>query len=127
MSNRHSGLVEFLADLKEQFGTFGVVARREQETEPASDFYRNDLPIIKIMVDESDNGICLVLASSEQESALKLEDFYQMLARQIEQHPDYSLVISDYFQIDDEHTGRVDLPLAGVEVDENEEALRLLF
>jgi hypothetical protein len=123
MSDRHRGFLEFLEEVTEPFGHFSVVARKQQESNP------NDLPIIEVVADESDNEICLIRgASPDQEGAgLNLEAFHQSLRHKLEQYPDYSLMVSEWFQVDEEHTGRLDMPLDSVEIDENVKVLRLLF
>jgi hypothetical protein len=123
MSGRHRGFLEFLGELTEQFSHFNVVARNQQESD------QNDLPIIEVVVDESDHGISIVRSTppDNKDVALNLGAFYQDLKNEIEQYPDYSLMVTERFQIDEEHKGRLDMPLDSVEVDEDAEVLRLLF
>jgi hypothetical protein len=123
MSGRHDGVLNFLAEVTEQFSHFNVVARKQQDANP------EDLPIIEVVADESDNEICMIRSASpgNEDAALELEVFHQNLRTELEQCPDYSLMVSEWFQIDEEHTGRLDMPLDSVEIDEVAEVLRLLF
>ena len=123
MSGRHGGFLDFLAEVNEQFSHFNVVACKQQDANP------DDLPIIEVVADESDNEICMIRSASpgNKDAVLKLEVFHQNLRNELERYPDYSLMVSEWFQIDEEHTGRLDMPLDSVEIDEDAEVLRLLF
>nr|ART39479.1 J349 [uncultured bacterium] len=37
------------------------------------------------------------------------------------------MMVSEWFQIDDDHTGRVDIPVQDVEVDEDAGVFRVLY
>ena len=63
----------------------------------------------------------------QQDTALDFGAFYEILHLQFEKHPDYSLRVSEYIQIDERHTGRVDMPLESAVIDEDEEVIRLFF
>jgi hypothetical protein len=120
---RHDQLLEFLREMTERFGQFNVVGINQQASNPSS------LPITQVTADDSDSEICLIRGFSKDDgnAPLKLEPFYLSLKNVIEQHSDYSLMVSDWFQIDDEHTGRADSPVQDVEVDEDAEVFRLLY
>jgi hypothetical protein len=121
--------MEYLAGALEECGHFGVVARREQEPGVVNHLNPNDLPVIEVIVDDSDNEICVVrsAASDKGVSICDFKSFYQTLALRMEEYPGYSLRVSEHFQIDDEHSGRMDMPLTGAEVDEDKEVVRLFF
>jgi hypothetical protein len=120
---RHDQLLSFLSEMSERFPHFSVVAINQREPN------RDRLPIKEVKSDRSDNEICLVRSDSTEltKTSLSLDALYSNLRNQIAQNPDYSLMVSDWFRIDDEHTGRVDVPLQSVEVDEDAEEFRLLF
>lgn len=128
-SEDNRGLVEYLGGLIEDIGVCKVVSRRVQEQPVPGRNQADDLPIIEVTSDESDDEICMVRKESEADPAigLDLETFYQKLRAEVTLHPNFKLVVSEWFQIDEEHTGRIDIPLRGVEVDEDAEVLRLLF
>lgn len=129
MSDRQSGFLEDLAGMIEQSGHFNIVARRRLESQAPGQFDPKDLPIVRVIADKNDNELCMVQGASldVNERALNLESFYQMLQTQLELYPNYTLMVSEYFQIDDEHIGRIDVPLASFEVDEKQKSIRLLF
>ena len=116
-------LLSFVAELAAAFPHFTVVSSNEQETSPA------DVPIIGISAFKSDSEICIVrsAAGDTERIALELRTFYLSLKSELHMNPSYSLVVSEWFQIDEEHSGRADMPLRGVEVDEEAEVFRLLF
>ena|SRR5947207_14798496 len=117
---RHDQLLEFLGEMAEQFGHFRVVAINQSISSPGSS------PISEIIADESDNEICLIRAASDQ-AFLNLDTFYMNLRGILDRYPEHSLMVSEWFQIDDEHTGRADVPLKNVEVDEDSNEFRLLY
>jgi hypothetical protein len=128
-SEDNTGLLEYLAELIEHIGVFTVVSRSEKEQPVPGSLKADDLPIIEVMSDESDDEICMVRkeAAGDAAVALDLESFYLKLQAEVTQHPNFKLVVSEWFQIDEEHRGRIDVALSGVEVDEDAEVLRLIF
>jgi hypothetical protein len=128
-SEDNAGLLEYLAGLIEPIGAFKVVSRREKEQTAPGSVKAEDLPIIEVISDESDDEICMVRKEPEVDSAvaLNLESFYRELQAEVTRHPNFKLVVSEWFQIDEDHRGRIDIALAGVEVDEDAKVLRLMF
>jgi hypothetical protein len=129
MKSRHSGFLEFLADVAEHYSHFGVVARRQQQPDTNPLSIPDDLPIIEVVADKNSGEICIIQSDSPsgKDAALNLEVFHQSLRKQLEQCADYSLVVSQWFQIDKKRNARLDMPLDTVEIDEEAEVLRLLF
>jgi hypothetical protein len=109
--------------MSDRFGQFDVMAINHEVSNPSS------TPIAEITADDSDNEICLIRSTSDdtQSAPLKLKSFYLSLKNELERHPDHSLMVSEWFQIDDDHTGRVDIPVQDVEVDEDAEVFRVLY
>ena len=128
-SEDNAGLLEYLSELIEHIGVFTVVSRREKEQRVPGSVRADDLPIIEVMSDESDDEICMVRKELEGDAAvaLNLESFYRELHAEVTRHPNFKLVVSEWFQIDEEHRGRIDIALSGVEVDEGAKVLRLIF
>ncbi len=131
MSNRLRQLLEFLEPYIEHWGNCTVVARREQDVEK-SDEISSDQPIIEIIAEESDKEICMVMAGSYKregvrELPLELTVFYKSLKTHLENCPDYSLMVSEYSELDDQHIVRLDLPLQSLVVDGKNQVIRLLF
>lgn len=128
-SEDNAGLLEYLGELIERIGFFTVVSRREQEDSGSGNLNSDDLPIVDVMSDESDEEICIVRKEPEGSArvALNLESFYREMRAQLAGHPNFKLVVSEWFQIDEEHRGRIDIALSGVEVDEDVEVVRLMF
>lgn len=123
MAGRHDQLLEFLDQMTLRFRHFKVVAVNQSESNPRG------LPISEVTADESDSEICLIRGALDAgvDVPQNLGTFYLSLRTTLDRYPDYSLMVSEWFQIDDEHTGRADTPLQSVEVDEAAEEFRLLF
>jgi hypothetical protein len=127
-SEDNAGLLEYLAGLIEHIGGVTVVSCREgggDRSGPAS----HDVPIVEVVSDESDDQICIVRKGPGENPRvpLSLESFYRQMQAQIARHPFSRLVVSEWFQIDDEHRGRIDMALSGIELDEDSEVVRLIF
>lgn len=128
MNGRYVGLIEYLAGALEKCGHFKVVACPQQE-HAGNQVDATEQQVIQIIADESDNEICVIRSLSPEKDSpiLNFKTFYQTLTSKLNEYPEYSLRVSEYFQIDDEYSGRSDMPLAGAEVDEAQEVIRLLF
>jgi hypothetical protein len=58
---------------------------------------------------------------------MNLGVFRDNLRTTIQTHSDYSLMVSEWFEIDDGYTARADLPLKTVELNENAKQFLLLY
>ncbi len=131
MSNGIRQLLEFLEPYIEHWGQCPVVARHEKESEKSTEDSL-DQPIIEIITEESDKEICMVMAGSYKregvrELPLELNVFYKSLKTHLENYPDYSLMVSEYSELDDQHIVRLDLPLRSLAVDGKSQVIRLLL
>ncbi|MCI0528262.1 MAG: prominin family protein [Nitrospira sp.] len=131
MSDRLRQLLEFLEPYIEHWGQCHVVARREQGSEKSTEALL-DLPIIEMTAEESDREICMVMSGSYKregvkESPLELKVFYKILETYLKNCPDYSLMVSEYSELDDQHIARLDFPLQNIVVDGKSKIIRLLF
>ena len=115
---RHDELLDFIAAMADQFGAFRVVGIDPKDG--------TQLPITEIMAEENDCEICFV-GDAGGANTFVITDFYASLQDHLERHPDYSLMVSKWFEIDAEHIGRADVPLKGVEVNEQSETLQLIY
>jgi hypothetical protein len=129
MSEENSGLLDYLGELREAIGGFSVVAQRVEEQRVSDEYTWEELPIAEVTVDEDEGHICLVRPDKELAggAGLNVESFFDALRTKLEQHPDFTIVVSVWFQADEEHTAGVDMPLDSVEVDEDVGVLRLRF
>ena len=119
---RHDDLLAFIDDMVTEFPGFGVVAVNQKESNATG------VRIAEVVADESDNEICLVRATTAQtEAGMTLGVFRDNLRARIQTHPDYSLMVSEWFEINDGYTARADLPLETVELDENAKQFLLLY
>lgn len=114
MSGRHSEFLRFLGEVSGQFGNFNVVARKQDEPRADQTFDASDLPITEVVADESHSEICFFRSKSAKAEilGLNLEGFHSRLRDQLEQHPEFSLMVSEWFQLDEEYSGRADMPKA---------------
>jgi hypothetical protein len=127
-SEDNAGLLDYLGELIEHIGRCPVVSRRELEGSAPGNLKFNDLPIVEVMSDESDDEICILRKGLEGDApVLDLESFYRELKAQVARHPNFKIVVSEWFQIDEEHMGRIDVPLRELEVDKDAKVARLLF
>ena len=113
---RHGELLTFIGEMADKFGSFRVVGLNENDGGRA-------ISITEIVADDSDGEICLVGGADY----LILADFYRNLQGQVQRYPEYSLMVSEWSEIDAEHTGRTDLPLKGIEVDEESQTFQLIY
>ena len=113
---RHGDLLTFIGEMADRFSSYRVVGFNEKDGGPT-------VPITEIFADDSDGEICFVSGADD----LTLADFYANLQRQVERYPDYSLMVSEWFEIDTEHRGRADSPLKGIEVDEEKQTFQLIY
>jgi hypothetical protein len=119
---QHDDLLAFIDDLATEFPGFSVVAVNQKESNATG------VRIAEVVADESDNEICLVRATTAQtEAGMTLGVFRDNLRATIQTHPDYSLMVSEWFEIDDGYTARADLPLKTAELDENAKQFLLLY
>ncbi len=119
---RHDDLLAFIYDMVTECAGFSVVAINQKEPNPIG------VPIAEIVADDSDSEICLVRATNAQrDAAMSLGVFHENLRATIQTHSDYSLMVSEWFEIDDEYTARADLPLKGVELNETAKQFLLLY
>jgi hypothetical protein len=116
---RHSELITFIGEMASRFGGFHVVGLNEKSED-------RSLQITDVIADDSDGEICIV-GDENASSKLALSSFYSRLEREVGLHPEYSLMVSQWFEIDPEHTGRADSPLKSIEVDEVGQELRLIY
>lgn len=117
---RHDKVLTFIGDVADKFGRFRVVGINENDR-------NRTLPITEIVTDDSDGEICLVGEPNADAGVLILADFYNNLQTQVQHCPEYTLVVSEWFEIDAEHTGRIDVPLKGIDVDEETQTVQLLY
>ena len=115
---RHDELLAFIAAMADQFGAFQVIGIDPKDG--------TQLPITEIIAEDSDSEICFVGEAGGANNFV-ITNFYASLQDHLERHPDYSLMVSKWFEIDSEHIGRADVPLKGVEVDEQSETLQLIY
>jgi hypothetical protein len=119
---RHDDLLAFIDDMATEFPSFSVVAVNQKESNATA------VRITEVVADESDNEICLVRATTAQTDAgMNLGVFRDNLRTTIQTHSDYSLMVSEWFEIDDGYTARADLPLKTVELNENAKQFLLLY
>ena len=119
---RHDDLMAFIDQMAAEFSDFNVVALNQRRSDPIV------VPIGEIVVDTSDNEICLVCATSAETSdTMNLGVLHENLLATLQSHPDYSLMVSEWFNIDETYTGRADLPLRTVEVNEDAKQFLLLY
>src|SRR5438552_18044828 len=110
---RHDDLLAFIDDIVTECAGFSVVAINQKEPNPIG------VPIAEIVADDSNNEICSVRATSAQsDAAMALGVLRESLRATIQTHSDYSLMVSEWFEIDDGYTARADLPLKSVELNE---------
>ena len=119
---RHDDLLAFIDDMATRFPGFSVMAVNQNESNPT------DVGIAEVVADDSDNEICLVRVTNAQiDVGLNLGLFRDNLRATIQTHPDYSLVVSEWFEIDGGYTARADLPLKSVELNETTRQFLLLY
>ena len=119
---RHDDLLAFIDDMATEFPGFTVVAINQKEPNPIG------VPITEIVADDSDDEVCLVRARNAQSDVgMNLSVFREDLRAKIQTHPDYSLMVSEWFEIDDGYTARADLPLNSVELNEPAKQFLLLY
>src|SRR5919205_1864618 len=126
MSKENLGLLNYLAELRGTIADFSVVAQRVEEQRVVDGYTWEELPVTAVTLDEDDGQICLARPDKElaEGSAMNVDSFYDALRAELERHPDFTIVVSVWFRVDDEHTAGVQLPLVGVEVDEGMRVLR---
>ncbi len=86
---------------------------------------RKDAPILEVKVDPNDPEISLItnyLSTHENEQAkpLNYEKLYNEIKRLIPEHEKYEVLSSSWIKLDNDHTGRVDIPIMAVLIDEEE-------
>ena len=119
---RHDDLLAFIDDMATEFPGFTVVAINQKEPNPIG------VPITEIVADDSDAEVCLVRARNAQSDVgMNLSVFREDLRAKIQTHPDYSLMVSEWFEIDDGYTARADMPLNSVELNEPAKQFLLLY
>ncbi len=120
--SRHDDLMAFIEDMTTKFSHFMVLVVNQKEPDPIG------VPIAEIVSDDSDSEICLVRATNAQtDAAMNLGVFLGDLRAAIQAHPDYSLMVSEWFDMDDGYRGRADLPLKSIEVNEGARQFLLLY
>ena len=118
----HNDLLAFIDDMADEFPDFSVLAVNQNEAKPTNG------RIAEVVADDSDNEICLVRATDAQiDAGLNLGVFRDKLWAAIQGHPNYSLVVSEWFEIQDGYTARADLPLKSVETNETAKQFLLLY
>jgi|GEM_PF-4945139 len=119
---RHDDLLAFIDDMATEFPGFSVVAINQKEPDPIG------VPITEIVVVAGDNEICLVSARNAQSDVgMNLGVFRDDLRARVQTHSDYSLMVSEWFAIDDGYTARADMPLDSVELNEPAKQFLLLY
>jgi len=128
MQDRYIGLFDYLRPFLAECGDFNVVACVEEGSETPGT-YAGDLPVIGIIADEGDDEICIIRASSpgEADTVMKFRSFYAALESQFEKYPEYNLRVSEYRRLPDEYTMRLDIAIAGADVDPEDKVVRLFF
>jgi hypothetical protein len=129
MQERYAGLMDYLAEAIEECREYKVVARKEPGEQSNRDSESTDLLVLDVIGDDSDAEICILCSSPWEQTDRRLTfgGFYESLVLHAEKYPEYSWRVSEYFEIDDEHIGRADMPLRGAEVDHDQRAVRLFF
>jgi hypothetical protein len=119
---RRDDLLAFIDDIATEFPNFNVLAVNQKESNPTG------VRITQVVADDGDNEICLVRATNAQTDAgMNLGVFRDNLRVTIQTHPNYSLMVSEWLEIDDGYTARADLPLQTVELNENSKQFLLLY
>jgi hypothetical protein len=119
---RHDDLLAFIDDLATEFPGFTVIAINQNGSDPT------DGRIAEVVADDTDNEICLVRAKKAQiDAGMNLGAFRDNLRATIQRHPDYSLMISEWLELEDGYTARADLPLKSVELNEETKQCLLLY
>jgi len=127
MEEEADGLLKYLTQGLEDCSGFPVVAQKEDAEDTR--FQAGDVAIVEIFSDESDDEICMVRQSEANNSQGKvtLKTLYETLQTELQANPDYSLMVSEWFKLEGGFKGRLDMPLRGVEIDTEEEVVRLFF
>ena len=116
---RYDELLAFIGETAGQFGTFRVVAVNPTDG--------TQVPITEIFIDDGHGEICLVSKAKADAANLVLSNVFSELQGQLRLHPAYSLTVSEWFEIDAEYTGRFDMPLISIEVDEQSQTVQLIY
>ena len=90
-----------------------------------------DSPIYEIHKDENDPELCLIqkyLPENNDKPAnpLIFIDFYNQLKKLPRKFRMFEVVTSSWMHLDEEHTGRLDIPVVAVLVDEEEKRICLV-
>src|SRR5215813_7378283 len=116
---RYDELLAFISEIARQFGTFRVVAVHPNDG--------TQLPITEFFMDDGHGEICLVSNAKTDAANLVLSNIFSELQSQLALHPDYSLKVSECFEINAEYAGRFDMPVRSIEVDERTQTIQLVY